>query len=242
MTPDILIVCDAQPVNATVTQLEVPVMAVPEAARQLGIPVTTLRHWLDGHRIGERLYEPVLRVEPIPTADITWGELVEADYLRSYRLKGVSLQKLRQFVQTCRERFGMRYPLAHLKPFTDGRKLLLELQRDAALTDRLRIVYRLDDGQLELDHRTESWLERVDRGADHDVALRLHPDGIGSPVVHDPGIASGAATVHGVRTEIVREQYEVGEDTRDIAETFGLSLADVLAALSHENRMRPLAA
>jgi uncharacterized protein (DUF433 family) len=154
----------------------------------------------------------------------------------------VSLQKLRVFVQTCRERFGLRYPLAHLKPFTDGRRLLLELQQEAELPDQLRIVYQLRDGQLELDHRTESWLERVDRGPDHDVAMRLHPDGIGSPVVHDPDVASGAASVRGVRTEIVREQYEVGEDTRDIAETFGLSVSDVLAALQYENRMRPLAA
>lgn len=217
-------------------------MAVPEAARQLGIPVTTLRHWLDGHRIGDRYYGPVLRVDAVVTTDITWGELVEADYLRSYRGKGISLQKLRLFVQTCREQFGLRYPLAHLKPFTDGRKLLLELQRGADLTDELRVVYELHDGQLELDHRTESWLERVDRGADHDVARRLHPDGIGSPVVHDPDIASGAASVGGVRTEIVREQYEVGEETRDIAEAYRLSITDVLAALHHENRMRPLAA
>lgn len=34
----------------------------------------------------------------------------------------------------------------------------------------------------------------------------------------------------------------MGEDTRDIAETYRLSVADVLAALQHENRMRPLAA
>lgn len=237
-----MVVCDAHPVNATVTHLEVPVMTVPEAARQLGIPVTTLRHWLDGHSIGGTFYPPVLRVAPATTADITWGEMVEADYLRSYRAKGVSLQRLRPFVQTCRERFGLRYPLAHLRPFTDGIKLLLELQREAELTDQLRIVYQLHDGQLELDHRTESWLQRVDRGADHDAAQRLHPEGPGSPVVHDPGIASGAASVRGVRTEIVREQYEVGEDTRDIAETFGLSIPEVLAALTHENRMRPLSA
>lgn len=154
----------------------------------------------------------------------------------------MSLQRLRPFVQTCRERFGLRYPLAHLRPFTDGIKLLLELQREAELTDQLRIVCQLHDGQLELDHRTESWLQRVDRGPDHDSARRLHPEGPSSPVVHDPDIASGAASVHGVRTEIVREQYEVGEDTRDIAETFGLSIPEVLAALTHENRLRPLSA
>lgn len=76
------------PVNATVTQLEVPVMTVPEAARH-------------------------------------------------------------------RERFGMRYPLAHLKPFTDGRKLLLELQREAAISDRLRIVTGSTTG---------SWSSTIARG------------------------------------------------------------------------------
>jgi hypothetical protein len=43
-----------------------------------------------------------------------------------------------------------------------------------------------------------------------------------------------------VCTEILREQYEVGEDTRDIAEMFGLDVHDVLAALYHEDRLQPL--
>ena len=33
---------------------------------------------------------------------------------------------------------------------------------------------------------------------------------------------------------------EVGEDTRDIAEMFGLDVHDVLAALRHEDKLRPL--
>ncbi|MGH3926330.1 MAG: hypothetical protein ACREMZ_16515 [Gemmatimonadales bacterium] len=34
--------------------------------------------------------------------------------------------------------------------------------------------------------------------------------------------------------------YEVGEDTREIAEMFRLDVHDVLAALRHEDRLRPL--
>lgn len=217
-------------------------MTVPEAARQLDIPVTTLKHWLDGHTIGETFYEPVLRPEPLTTTTISWGEMVEADYLRSYRARGVSMQALRPFIHTCRQEFGLRYPLAHLRPFTDGRKLLLELQRRARLTDQLRVVYQLQDGQLELDHRADSWLHRIERAPDLDSAARIHPDGPGSPVVHDPDVASGAASVGGIRTEIIREQYEVGEETREIAQTYGLDVTEVLAALSHEDRIRPLTA
>lgn len=238
--------CDAGSVRingdatSSVVYLDAAVLAVPEAARQLNIPVTTLKHWLDGHTIGDRFYPPVLRLEPTGRSDITWGEMVEADYLRAYRGKGVSMQALRPFIQTARERFDLRYPLAHLRPFTDGRRLLLELQDEAKLSEHLRVVYQLRDGQLELDHRADSWLHRVDRAADHDQAARIHPDGPDSPVVHDPELSSAAATVRGIRTEIIREQYEVGEDTRDISQTYGLPISDVLAALTYEHRIRPL--
>ncbi len=225
-----------------VAYLEVPVMAPREAGRQLGIPASTLKHWLDGHHVGDRFYLPVLRPEPSPEADVTWGEMVEADYLRAYRSKGVSLQRLRPFIADCRERFGLRYPLAHLRPFTDGRRLLLEAQTEAGLTGELRVIYELATGQLELHPRAVTFLDRVDRGAhpSADVALALMPDGPESPVRQEPGVSSGASTVGGVRTEILREQYEVGEETRDIAEMFGLAVHDVLAALRHEDRLRPL--
>ena len=225
-----------------VTYLEVPVMGWAEAARQLGIPTSTLKHWLDGHHVGERFYPPVLRPEPSPELDVTWGEMVEADYLRGYRSKGVSLQRLRPFIAECRERFGLRYPLAHLRPFTDGRRLLLAAQTETGLTGELRVVYELASGQLELHPRAVTFLDRVDRGSDStaDVALALMPDGADSPVRLRPGVASGASTVGSVRTEILREQYEVGEDTRDIAEMFHLNVHDVLAALRHEDRLRPI--
>lgn len=220
--------------------LEVPVMTAVEAAHQLNIPASTLKRWLDGHHRQGQFYEPVLRETPNPDAPMTWGEIVEADYLREYRRTGVPMQRLRPFILYCREKFELRYPLAHYRPFTDGRRILLEAQEAAGLGDDLRVVYELKTGQLELDSRVQSFLYRVERDSDGDIAQRLWPDGRRSPVVHDPNIASGAATVDGVRTEIIREQYEVGEDTRDIAEVFQLPLEHVVAALEHERRLRPL--
>lgn len=112
------------------------VMAVSEAARQLRIPTATLKNWLDGHVVGDKRYEPVLRVNPAPGTSMTWGEVVEASYLRAYRQGGVSLQKLRPFIVEARELFGVPYPLAHLQPFVgDGRRLLLEAQDVAGLDE-----------------------------------------------------------------------------------------------------------
>jgi hypothetical protein len=52
----------------------------------------------------------------------------------------VSLQRLRPFIAQCRERFGLRYPLAHLRPFTEGRRRLLKPQTEAGLAGELRVI------------------------------------------------------------------------------------------------------
>lgn len=67
----------------TIAILERPVTTVSEAARQLGIPPTTLRYWLEGTERDGRQYEPVLRAAPTGSPDVTWGEMVEARYLRA---------------------------------------------------------------------------------------------------------------------------------------------------------------
>ena len=211
------------------------VMTAREAARQLRIPETTLIHWLEGEQRRGTWYPPVLRDMPTGSADITWGEMVEARYLREYRSRNVSMQKLRPFIADMRQRFGLPYPLAHLRPFTSGRRLLLEAQDQLHLPPHLRMIYEVSTGQLILDPRVVGFLERVDFSDDDDqVVERIRPAGKESPVVIDPRIGSGAATVRGTRTEILAEQANAGASVDEIAEDFGLPVHLVKAALSYE--------
>src|SRR6266700_3009510 len=83
---------------AAVQLLDRRVMTVREAARQLRIPETTLIHWIEGEQRGGTFYPPVLREEPTGQATVTWGEVVEARYLRAYRTRNVPMQKLRPFI------------------------------------------------------------------------------------------------------------------------------------------------
>jgi uncharacterized protein (DUF433 family) len=180
-------------------------------------------------------YPPVLREEPTGHADITWGEMVEARYLREYRSRNVPLQRLRPFIADMRQRFGVPYPLAHLKPFTSGRRLLLEAQDQQHLPQALRMIYEASTGQLILDPRVIGFLDRVDfaEGGDQ-AAERIRPAGKNSPVVIDPRVASGASTVRGTRTEILAEQANAGASVDEIAEDFGMPVHLVKAALSYE--------
>lgn len=221
---------------AALTVLDRPTMTAREAARQLAIPPSTLLHWLEG---GQRLgtwYSPVLREEPTGSLDITWGELVEARYLRAYRQKNVSMQRLRPFMRRLREEFGVPYPLAHFKPFVDTRRrFLLQMQEEAKLPSQLLLVYEHRTGQLVLDPRISDFIERVDFSEEGEQeALRLYPVGRHSPVVMQPTIASAAAAVHGVRTENLVELADRGVSVDEIADDFGLRVADIKAALAFE--------
>lgn len=146
----------------SVELLDRRVMTAQEAARQLGIPATTLIRWLEGEHRGGKWYAPVLRDEPTGAGDMSWGEIVEARYLRAYRAKNVPMQRLRPFISDMRQRFGVPYPLAHFKPFAGGRRLLLEVQEHLHLPENLRAVYEVSTGQLILDPRVTGFLDRVE--------------------------------------------------------------------------------
>jgi uncharacterized protein (DUF433 family) len=166
---------------------------------------------------------------------MSWGEVVEARYLRAYRAKSVPMQRLRPFIADMRQKFGVPYPLAHYKPFASGRRLMLEVQEQRHLPEALRMVYEVSTGQLILDARVTGYLERVDFAETADQeALRIRPAGKESPVVIDPMISSGAATVRGIRTEILAEQASAGTPVDEIAGDFRLPLDLVKAAISYE--------
>ncbi len=219
----------------SVALLDAPLMPAREAARQLQIPPATLAHWLEGGERRGRFYEPVLRLEPTGNAVVTWGEFVEAKYLRSYRAQ-TSMQRLRPFIKVMREEFEVPYPLAHFRPFVDAnRNLLFRLQEEADLPSHLWVVMQGRHGQLLLNPSVEKdYLDLVEFAPEEGSAERIRPLGKRRAVVLDPRISSGAATVRGVRTAVIRESHESGLSVEDVADEFGLTTREVQDALAFE--------
>lgn len=213
-----------------------PVTTARAAAAQLRIPATTLLWWLEGGTRGDTTYEPILRPVSTGTSEMTWGEVVEARYLRAYRQEGVSLQQLRPFVSRLRAEFNVPYPLAHFKPYmSSNRKLLVELQQDAQLPADLSIFYEVANGQIIINPLIGAFLSRIDFSEDESQeAERIYPLGKKSPVVLDPLISSAAATVNGIRTEVIAEQMDAGATVEEIADDFDLPVESVRAALAYE--------
>lgn len=193
-----------------------------QAARLLGLRADVLRRWIDGYERAGKSYSPVIREERSGADAVTWGEFVEAGYLREYRAKQVTLQYLRPVIAILREELGVRYPLATLKPYTSGRNLALKVQKQVGLDPSLNIVVLGRDGTLQLTDAAEAFLQKVDfaDGGTRD-ARRLYPLGRSVPVVLDPDHGFGEPTlISGARTEAVAELITAGETRQRVADFY----------------------
>jgi uncharacterized protein (DUF433 family) len=211
---------------------------VSEAARILRMPPTTLRWWLEG----KSGHKPVIRSEPTGSGNVTWGEFIEAGFLREYRHHRVSLQRLRRFIDALRSAADVPYPLSHKKPLVLDRDLVVVAQREAGL-DGTPVIYESRAGWFIFAAAVEQYVERIDFAPTGEPwAMRLHPAGRRSPVVIDPDYGSGAPTVRGIRTEALAELLAAGDIAEDIAADYSLDVAEVRAAASYEWSMDGTAA
>lgn len=206
-----------------------------QAAHLLHLPAQTVRRWLDGYDRGAQHYEPVVRDSSTGEDVVTWGEFVELGLLREYRSRRVSLQKLRVVVQGLKAELGVPYPLAHVQPYVSGLDLVMRLQKTEGVPQELWMVMTRG-GQLELTPMAQAFYEKVD--FDADIAAGLSPEGRGSAVVISPEHGFGMPTVRGrnVRTEVLSELWMAGEPMTFIAQSHGLTVDEVEAALRYEGR------
>lgn len=227
------------PVDERATELlDRPVYGMSQAARLLGLRTDGLRRWIDGYERHGKLYAPVIRERRTSDDLVTWGEFIEAGYLREYRAKQVSLQYLRPVIGFLRERLQVKYPLATLRPYTSGKALALEAQDFVGLDPELSIVVIGRDGSLTLTDPAVAFLDKVEFDAAEGVAERLFPLGRTKPIVLDPDRGFGEPTVPtvGVRTEILAELVDAGEEPARVAEIYAMPVTDVEAAVAFERR------
>jgi uncharacterized protein (DUF433 family) len=196
-----------------------------------------LHYWLEGGAQRGKAYKPIVRIEPTGARSVTWAESVEAALLREYRrTHRVPMAELRQFIDLLRDYYGVPYPLAHHEPFVSGRQLVYEAQEGSGLAPEFCLVAAVS-GQYVLTAPSASYLERVTWTDDVAAAWRPHDDPR-SVVRVDPEVRFGRPSVQGISTEVLWEHADSGEDTRELAEAFDLTVSDVQWALAYENAQR----
>ena len=224
---------------SAVTTLERDVYGVGQASSLLGLRQDKVRGWLDGYERSGVQYAPVIREASTGSDLVTWGEFVELGYLREYRRARVSLQHIRPVIERLRQEFGVRYPLAHSRPWVYDRQLVLRIQEETHLDPSLAIVIRSGQ-ELILAREVESYLQKVEF-ADNVVA-RIRPAGKTSPVVIDPEFSFGRPSIRGVATERIAELYRSGDSAEFLAETYELPVGDINASIAYETQLAATAA
>jgi uncharacterized protein (DUF433 family) len=224
---------------SNISTLERPVYGVGQAAALLGMRTDKVHGWLDGYSRQGVVYPPVIRHSTTGSETVTWGEFVELGYLREYRKARVSLQHIRPVIERLREALGVRYPLAHARPFIYDKQLVMRIQDETSLDASLAIVIRSGQ-ELMLSSTVEAYLKKVE--FENDVVARVHPAGKTSPVVIDPDYAFGLPSVRAVATESIAELFRAGDDPQFLAEAYGLPLADINAAIAYEVQLAATAA
>lgn len=213
-----------------------PTYSLSEAARLLRLSPSKLRWWLEGEARGTKRYLPVLRNEPTGDTRVSWGEFIEAAYLREYR-KNLTLQRLRPFREMLSREFETPFPFAVSKPLIYGRELVLEAQSRLGIPEDLWMV--VGSGQLMLSAAAEAFCERVTFDEETGEAMRYKVMEADNAVYVNPRASFGIPTVRGVRTEIIAELSLAGEPHSaivDIYRDYGVTEGDVNTAVTFETR------
>jgi uncharacterized protein (DUF433 family) len=225
------------------TILEREMYSEVEAARLLQVPQSTLHYWLEGGVRRNRTYTPIIRQEPKGKRIVTWGEFVEAGWLRAYRSQNVPMAELRLFIDLLRQEFGVPYPLAHGQPLVAGRELVYKAQTDTELEGEYWLVAPGPDRQLVLTGPGLEFYKSVEWSPGGEAATGFKPDSDpDSPVRLKPDTRFGLPNIRGIETAQIWEHVESGEDADSVANAFGLNVADVRWALAYENNRRARAA
>jgi uncharacterized protein (DUF433 family) len=212
-----------------------PLYTVPEAARYLDVPATTLTTWTHGYTrrsVGrpEVIGAPVLTALPTRGARrpvIPFIGLAEGLVLTAMRSSGVPLQRIRPALAQLKEQFGLQHALASKRLYTDGAEVLFDYAEtgddpDAASAARELVVVR--NGQHVFNEIVQAYLRRLDFDDDGYAKLIHLPAYDPAEVVVDPGRGFGQPIFArgGARLEDALALFRAGEPLDVVAEEYGM--------------------
>jgi uncharacterized protein (DUF433 family) len=208
-----------------------------EVDRIIGLRPGTARRWINGYERAHHLYEPILRTAPEATEWVTWGEFVETRILAEYRDQQIPTARLRGAVESLRETFKLKYPLAHLQPYLAAEAGELAIEQRDSNEDRPALMV-LRTRQMLLDSRGLEVMRRATLTEDDNgrqIVAELVPDQDFETIVVSPDRQSGQPTFAGRRVSaaVIAGMAKAGESVADLASGYRLSLEQVQQAVEY---------
>lgn len=198
-----------------------------DAARFLGIPRQTLKHWAHGYQDGQSLLH-VLPYHEQRKATVPFAAMAEAHVLKALRQAGVIPHKIRPVLKELQEQFKTDYVLLAPEFATDGIDILWEFSRTRAGTG----LIEARTGRHVIREIVTHYLQYVVRDEAGFPAI-LHMDQcLPSDVVMDPQKLFGQPYFVGTRTRVAEAaaMLKAGEEPAVIADELRTTVADVRVA------------
>ena len=225
-------------------RFEAALYTLPEAARIVGVPPSTLRAWTKGYESakGHSKHDPVIkafahdvRTGKTREASITFIGLVEALVLSAIRKCGVPLQRIRPALKMLSNEFDLEHVLASRKLYTDGAEVLynyaerLKERSGGGTTKGISSLTVVRNGQRVFAEIIEEYLNLITYESDDYAKLIRLPAYKIAEVVADPTRGFGAPIFaeSAVRVDSVLGRYWAGESLQEVAEDFSTSLEHV---------------
>lgn len=218
-----------------------PAYPLSEAARLVGVPLSTASAWTRGREYPAggrpRKAQPVIETDDSEGRYLSFRNLVELHVLAAIRRQyGVSLQNTRKAVEFMRRRLRTEHPLASQRMLTDGRDLLVRHGSDLLNVSR--------GGQVEMEI-VQSFLDRIEFGRSG-ALLRLFPfttteiENDPRAVVIDPRVQFGRPCLRdtGIPTEVIADRFLAGETIESIAADYEVEPRRVEEAIRYERLPR----
>lgn len=209
-----------------------------EAAHITGANARDITRWLFGYKDSHGgkhlpLWETQIPIDGkvVDEKVIGFRDLMELRIIKAFTRHGVSLRTIRLALQSASEIFGTPYPFTANRFLTDGKSIFAEaVENDSTLTDLVKkqVVFE--------EIIRPSLYEGIEFSA-NGTALRWFPMKKSKAVVIDPDLSFGKPTLvsSGISTEIINKAVLVEKNKKQVAHQFGISMADVNAAVKFEN-------
>lgn len=226
------------------TLLGTGVYPLRQAARLAGVQPASVRRWLLGYnRLGNHygpLWSPEVDTAELGEPAVGFRDLLELRLVAAFARAGVGLRVIRTTIDFARSEFKSDYPLTSRRFLTDGRTIFLAAK--SATEDE-----GAEDDILEVPKRQKVFGDIIRpslyTGIEYEGsrARRWFPLGDGQKaVVLDPKVQFGApiVTSAGIPTDTLHASYVAeGRDRRTVARIFGITPAEVDAAVRFENKL-----
>jgi uncharacterized protein (DUF433 family) len=204
------------------------IYTVADVAKVLGMPIEKVRYWL------KEYWD--LQLSPESGERNSWGErldktvnfytLVEFYVFYQLRLHKVSVKQILKSHRLLREKFSTPYPFASHRIMTDGKAIFFS-------PDGESIVNATPGLQYNLKEVIEDFLEKMEFGAEDQIALRLYPGGKNRTIVVDPHHQFGQPVIKGtnILAGTLFALYMGGEKPDFIASIYDLKKEEVEDAI-----------